>query len=383
MPDLRGEAHAARATAGRARREASAGPFAPAHEAFRGARFFSSLDGLRCIAIVAVVYHHANEGRTRWLLETRGFLGVDLFFVISGFLIVTLLLRERDRRGSFSLRNFYARRALRIMPLYYGVLTLCLVVFTLVLTRGKMAGPILHDLPYCFSYTSNWVALASFLSITWSLSAEEQFYLLWPPIEKYLARPLLALVVLIVLSQTIQLGLIDAWLLTVFGFGHDQPTMLRESTFTPILLGVLAAHVLHERRGYDWAARLLGFRAAPLCLLAAVLLALGFLPEDLRGTPRLFVHLLFLLLITSAVVREDHVLASAFDLAPVRRIGVVSYGIYLFHMFVLHGGAALVRRGMPASLLFPVVLLASWGVAELSYRSFEARFLRLGNRFRA
>lgn len=92
-----------------------------AHADFLRQRTFGSLDGLRAISIIGVVWHHTGAD-TGLRGMTRGFLGVDLFFVISGFLIVSLLLRERRRTGAISLRAFYARRLLRIFPLYYGVL---------------------------------------------------------------------------------------------------------------------------------------------------------------------------------------------------------------------------------------------------------------------
>ncbi|MGB2610895.1 MAG: acyltransferase, partial [Isosphaeraceae bacterium] len=97
-----------------------------AHEQYLGTRTFASLNGVRGLCILSVLWHHAPGGLHALILE-RGFLGVDMFFVLSGFLIVTLLLRERDRTGSISLKKFYARRTLRIFPIYY------LVLFTLLL----------------------------------------------------------------------------------------------------------------------------------------------------------------------------------------------------------------------------------------------------------
>src|SRR4051812_43977390 len=101
-----------------------------AHQTFLGTRSFGSLDGVRGLCILAVLWHHSGPA-SGIPLSQRGFLGVDMFFVLSGFLIVTLLLRERDRTGRISLRKFYARRTLRIFPIYYllifGLLFLYLV----------------------------------------------------------------------------------------------------------------------------------------------------------------------------------------------------------------------------------------------------------------
>src|SRR4051812_26016871 len=93
------------------------------HTRFINANKFGSLDGLRAIAILAVLWHHhANYAVPGWTFTNRGFLGVDLFFIISGFLIVTLLLREIRQTTTLRLRNFYVRRILRIFPPYYLVL---------------------------------------------------------------------------------------------------------------------------------------------------------------------------------------------------------------------------------------------------------------------
>jgi peptidoglycan/LPS O-acetylase OafA/YrhL len=101
-------------------------PIPPAAErdflAYRRRPEFLSLDGLRCLSILAVVWHHSLTAPASGRLLNLGFLGVDLFFVISGFLIVTLLLRERFLSGTISLEKFYLRRTLRIFPLYYGLI---------------------------------------------------------------------------------------------------------------------------------------------------------------------------------------------------------------------------------------------------------------------
>src|ERR1700724_4707970 len=100
-----------------------------AYREFRKTTGFGSLDGLRAFSILAVIWHHAGTANNSWRLLDRGFLGVDLFFVISGFLIVTLLLREQSSIGEISLKKFYIRRTLRIFPLYYGVILFLAVIY--------------------------------------------------------------------------------------------------------------------------------------------------------------------------------------------------------------------------------------------------------------
>ena len=139
------------------------------------------LNGMRAIAVTAVVWHHSHPGIAELALTRRGFLGVDIFFVLSGFLITTLLLRERAEFGAISLRQFYVRRTLRIFPLYYAVLLALAAYFTFARQASEREA-FFAGLPFYLTYTSNWFDASGMMSITWSLSAEEQFYLLWPPL---------------------------------------------------------------------------------------------------------------------------------------------------------------------------------------------------------
>ncbi|HUR28086.1 MAG TPA: acyltransferase, partial [Planctomycetota bacterium] len=159
----------------------------PPFDEFRARRHFSALDGIRAISILAVLWHHTAAGLGGIALSSNGFLGVNMFFVLSGFLIVTLILREKDRTGGISLKRFYARRTLRIFPIYYLVIA-ALLAYVLLVPETGFRADFLRELPYHLTYTSNWIHSATILAIAWSLAAEEQFYLLWPPLEKYLAR---------------------------------------------------------------------------------------------------------------------------------------------------------------------------------------------------
>jgi peptidoglycan/LPS O-acetylase OafA/YrhL len=340
-----------------------------AFDRFQATRIFGSLDGLRALSILAVLWHHTARAEGGSLLAGRGFLGVDLFFVISGFLIVTLLLREQRRTGAISLRGFYLRRCLRIFPPYY--LMLLVVGLMAWLRRGESSEGVLRDLPFALLYASNLVPMSSLLAITWSLAAEEQFYLLAPALQKFGARlvPLL-LPVLYVLVSLPPFGLFPEWRL---------PEFFRQTTFGPILLGVMLAHALDRRAGFDRAWRWLGDRWTPLAAAALLLAALLQPATDVSGWPRLLIHGSMGLLLASCVVREGHLLEPLLHAWPMRRIGVVSYGIYLYHLLVLHFvGKALLALGVSATpLVFLANGLCAWLVAELSFRFFEAPIMAL------
>ena len=157
---------------------------APSSDATAPAPFgyHPALDGIRAIAIVSVMlFHYVFRNH---LIMPHGLLGVDAFFVLSGFLITALLLREHGRTERISLRNFYVRRALRLLPLLA-----CIIVVAIVINvafpygyPGRPAGPGIVAAAF---YYANWYTLwhpdtLGILGVTWSLSIEEQFYLLWP-----------------------------------------------------------------------------------------------------------------------------------------------------------------------------------------------------------
>jgi peptidoglycan/LPS O-acetylase OafA/YrhL len=351
------------------------------YECFLKTKKFGSLDGLRAIAILAVLWHHTGTVVPNWRITAFGFLGVDLFFIISGFLIVTLLLREQRRTDTISLSNFYIRRFLRICPPYYLML---LVVGTVAYLRpgGQTSAAVKHDLPYALVYVSNLVPMYSQLAITWSLSVEEQFYIVIPTVLKF-ARCALSM---LLPSAYVLVSLPPFGIFAALHF----PTFFVQTTFGPILLGTILAYVLNAPRGFSWASHFLGGRLAALIALGLVLAVANYSPEDISGWPRILIHWAMLALVASCVVREANIIAPVLSLWPMRRIGVVSYGIYLYHQLVMHfvlrgsntSGVSLINlqqsQGFTA---FVITVFATWAVAELSYRFFESRFLTLKSRY--
>jgi len=350
-----------------------------AHDAFRRTTAFSSLDGLRCLSILAVCWHHAGSRGGVWRGYDLGFLGVDLFFVISGFLIVTLLLREHDATRTISLRKFYIRRTLRIFPLYYAVIVALAVLYAL--THSQFGTRYLRELPYYLTYTADFHPVV--FGIVWSLSAEEQFYLIWPSVEKYFGRfCYAALGILIGLNQLSNFTTGRILIADMLGAPGFPELSIAQVTFTPILLGVTVAHMLHTSHGFGALRIVAGRRWHSSLWLLTLAGLLTCAPEDISGLPRLAMQLSMTLLLASCVYREDHALRPIFAFSLVQRIGKVSYGLYLFHVLVIAALRHFLQFPADGSMaLYFATLILTLCIAELSFRFFETPLLTLKRRY--
>ncbi len=353
-----------------------------AHAAFLEQKSFGALDALRCLAIVSVVWHHSGPFVDYLPISSRGFLGVDLFFVISGFLIVTLLLREKSANGDISIRNFYIRRSLRIFPLYYGMVFLLLAYFLFVNPSSNVGKTFVQDIWIYLTYTGNFFVIG--WTVVWSLAAEEQFYLVWPQVERYLSHLFLPImIVAISFNQLFNFpdtrAAIGDWL----GYAELSELAIVQVTFTPILLGVLLAHLLHDRNQFNLFRALFFHRYASTLWLVALFVIASIPNSDISGLHRLSIHLIMFAFVGSCVVREDHILMPLLRNRLVVRIGLVSYGVYIFHTHALHAVESVLYFMNFYSPLakFVLGLGASVLAAELSFRYFESWFLRLKRRF--
>ncbi len=359
---------------------------ASVYAAFREAAYFPSLNGIRAICALMVIKVHA-----KWAIDGApqmiewGFLGVDMFFVISGFLIVTLLLRERDARGQVSLKQFYIRRTLRIFPIYYLLIG---VVFLLAVASYRHSTKT-WDL-YKWSFPVFLLYLQDFLPIflgvlyhTWSLAMEEQFYLVWPSVERFLRRAWIVplLLVLLAINQLCNFGFFENALTALYGpSGPHRPVFL--ITFTPILLGVLAAHAMHDPRTGQAITGVLRNRWMPPLLMSLAMLVCQY-SNGLRGITYPTVHVLFCLALVAMVVNPRGIFSRTLQSRVLSYLGSISYGIYLYHTLIIWAIERVCESRhvqLTPLQLFLVVAPSAIVVAGLSFRYFETPIMRRRHR---
>ena len=341
-----------------------------------------ALDGLRAIAVLMVLVTHFWNDPAEYPLLNRlaaaGWAGVDLFFVLSGFLITSILLASKERPHYY--RNFYARRTLRIFPLYYLVLVVVLIGLPYIST---LPAQLMADRWLYFAYLSN-VALAIggwqlfMMDITWSLAIEEQFYLVWPSVVYVLTRSrlLIVCVILLVLAPIARLAAFD----TLGWRWIHMATPFRLDAFA---IGGLLAMVQVSQR-----AAAATFGVGGLALLTLVLTGQFARDSFVVGTIGYSLTAL-----TSGAALKLATASRWLAWRPLRRIGEVSYGMYLLHPLCLIAisvafGAVkadvMKLTGWPLPDAVLGLLLASAGVyvvAAICYRVFEAPFLRLKRYF--
>jgi len=333
------------------------------------------LDGLRAIAVAGVFLYHS---RIDWL--PGGFLGVDLFFVLSGYLITSLLLVEWEARNRIDLRRFWLRRARRLLPALVVVVLAALILAAifarddLARTRGDAISSLLyytnwHEIIANHSYF-NLMGRPSLLQHLWSLAVEEQFYVIWP----LLLVPGLVLLGRKRLPFLVAAGIAGSATLMWVLYNPTDPTRVWNGTDTRaflLLMGILLAlvwpYVERLRRGLPLL-ELFGVAA----LVATVLLFRQMHDYDptLWQGGDLAASFCFVVLI-AAVAHPGTGLGEALGVQPLRWLGERSYGIYLWHWPVIE----LMRPGVDISWTGPGVVVAQAAIvltaAELSYRFVE------------
>jgi peptidoglycan/LPS O-acetylase OafA/YrhL len=331
-----------------------------------------ALDGFRAIAAFSVVLAH---GYGLPLFD-----GVTAFFVLSGFLITTLLLRELDSTGAVSLRAFYARRTLRIFPAYYACV-LASFIIDRVAGNPWPAGLAASAAAYVVNYFNAFNGHPSTsVAHLWSLGVEEQFYLLWPAIFLLLARGGRA---------TLRVGLVAlilggiVWRLVIYWSGWvDQAYLYNafDARFDNLAVGCLLAAVVSDRRTAAAVRRIAAFPWAPVVTLVVMYLLLDRMSSVTR---HLVGFTLYAFLIAVLLVQLLHLSSSRLwrwlDSVPMRFLGTISYPIYLYHGWGIGLGAWFTMLSPFGQFVVGACLAVAGATA--SYLIVERPFLALKKHF--
>ena len=349
----------------------------------RGLPHLAGLDGIRGLAALAVVLFHAGVA---WL--PAGFLGVDVFFVVSGFLITALLVSERERASDTNLTRFWLSRARRLLP----VLALVLIVTTVyaALMLRETLGQHLHDVLMAAVYFTNWDLILrgvsyfemferpSQLRHLWSLAVEEQFYIVWPVLFTLVMRFLNLRWLWCIVAALAVMSLI--WMVVLFTPGADPSRVYFGSdprAFT-ILIGVAVSLTWKPWR-YSWGAPF-GFLMDVIALLGLAMIVLimfigrhwsdWMYPWGLLGVSTAAIVLV------AFVIRPGSMVGRALEISPLRWMGQRSYSIYLWHwpvMLALQWEFNFVPNTVE---IVAAALAATFLLSEISYRLVESPMRR-------
>ena len=358
--------------------------------------YHPELDVLRFLAFLAVFFHHAlprdaalyiknglPPAASEFIVAAKeaGAYGVDLFFVLSAYLITELLIREHAQRGSFSISAFYVRRALRIWPLYFAFLALTIFVVPTILPADQFG--MIYIVSFLLFF-GNWVSAANGLpysvaSPLWSISVEEQFYIMWPPLLRVVGIgriKQLAIGMLIVALST-------RAVLAAYAVEHPAVWCNTVARLDSIALGAILAVALRGR-----APQLKNVFRVVLAgaAVATFLLVAKYLHQDgptsvITYTATALASVMLLL----AVLQTDAKFLRRPAFSWLVYLGRISYGLYVVHLLALAlvPKILIVNLGIPLGFGLRVLLSFALTVllAAASYRWLERPFLRLKERF--
>ncbi len=343
-------------------------------------QYFPALDGLRCVAILIVLIAHSRIG----LLRVGG-VGVDIFFVLSGFLITSILLSEHDRFGSINYRNFYARRFLRLLPCMVLV-----IAFVAVERRLALGYWPLRDLSLSIGYAMNWARTMEIgnhfpLGHTWSLAIEEQFYLVWPVIVALVCSRtrsprsrfavLSSMAIAIMAYRCVMSGILSADRVYYGSDTHCDGLIFGSALafFVATLpAGLLAAN----------ASRWVGWVFSPLAVLTlgVIVFKTLLLKSSMGRAGSVAVTLASVTIVLDIIAGSHCLLESILTQRLPIWIGKISYGLYLWHLPIYYvladfhlGWIAKLTIGIPLSI---AVSALSFYTVEKRIMSYKVKFTR-------
>lgn len=325
-----------------------------------------ALDGVRGLAILAVMLH--NSGQLHRIFA-NGWMGVDLFFVLSGFLITGILVDAKSSQDYF--KNFYARRCLRIWPLYYSLLLFTAAAVALLPPSQSRA---------LLEKSSPWWAYPLFLQnfliavptqgvgplgVTWSLAIEEQFYLVWAWVVRYCSIDQIRRIAIAVICLSPPLR----WFLSFHGVNLYSNLFCRlDGLMAGAVLALLVRSESFAPSRYLATAWILLFIAAPVAFVLASSHAEWVLYSASAAASALFVYVV--------LFSQQKLFRRAMTNRLLVYTGTISYGLYLLHKLSFDIAKATHSNGNPL-LVLPLSIVASYALAALSWNLLEKPFLRL------
>lgn len=347
---------------------------------FLGAQKLPALDGLRAISILLVLFHHSifSQKNTLIFKMDLGAVGVQIFFVISGFLITTLLLKERISNGNFSLKNFYIRRAFRILPLVFLFMVVLMVmnaIFTLHIPAIDFLTSLLFVGNLPIPNTDSW-----YTGHFWSLGVEEQFYLLFPVLFYFMStRKYLWLLLLLIPGITVVNYL--HWHNTLTFLGSDVLDTILYLVSTAfghgtvgILVGALFSILCFTHSG--WMSKLLGYKWLSLIVF---LISLSLRVVYFESAIVLLLFNIFTAVTIVANLHHQSIFTRILEQKLIARIGVLSYSMYIWQQFFTYKQPWASFSPLAGALIPNLLMLIL--VTYVSYEYFEKPIIQMRQRF--
>lgn len=338
-----------------------------------------ALDGVRGLAILLVLTVHTNH-LFGWSLLKGGSIGVDIFFVLSGFLITCLLLEEWAGTGTVNLRHFYLRRCLRLVPALI-LLLIILVLLSDFLFSPQEAIQTRQTVPIALLYLTDFFAslaperVLGALRHTWSLAMEEHFYLLWPPLLLVLLKTGASKRVLFALTVSLALAIcFHRAMLFQFGLSPARTYYGFDTRADSLLIGCAAA----MSASWGLLRGMSRLNALAVAVIVAMAIATDFASPIMHEGGFTILAATTALIIINLVLTETGILHAVVKSRPLVWIGRISYGLYLWH-YPMFKWSKYLNAPWPVKLVLAV--LATFAVTSLSFYLMERPLLQLKKRF--
>ncbi len=374
----------------------------------KGGFYYPSLDGLRFFAFLFIFLFHAMNdlGPTNFfvtnfvlrIVKSNGWVGVDLFLVLSSFLITSILLKERVRFGNYSIKNFYIRRTLRIWPLYYLALLVGFLLYpTIIMGKDFFLNPMLmrsltQNFPLYFIFLGNWAIIFkgwgefNLVGHLWTISIEEQFYLIWPllifGIKSY-KKLLLSQLTLLILAIFFRIFLLEN-----YSYISNIVHLNIFSRFDTFMWGSIlgTVYILRPKTFERFTKKVTDLQIVVVLVVFFFLLSNVAILNEENILGKAFGYLVvdgFFLIIVSLALVKNLYFTKFLGFKIVSWMGKLSYGLYVWHILGIQLTKKILHKLLINNSLLEILLafFITLIFSILSYYLFEKLFLRFKDRF--